>query len=168
MPYLVEGRSSKMLTNINDIRRLATRTSGGRRLAHAKKMSDQLGYSDNLSVAAHFALTGLSAVWLFGAGNSALDDDSLALVSIHPEPPMAEMRELVMTTLNDLGFGNAQPLGEHVLLRDRFYVGVRFAFEGVSAIWLVDADHLRFVDDTGKLLKTVSFDGSQEVVGKAA
>jgi hypothetical protein len=97
-----------------------------------------------------------------------LDDDSFALVSIHLEPPMAEMRELVMTTLDDLGFGSAQPLGEQLLLRDRFYVGVRFAFEGVSAIWLMDADHLRFVDDTGKLLKTVSFGGSQEVVGKAA
>jgi hypothetical protein len=42
---------------------LATRTSGGRELA-AKKMSDQIEYSDNLNVAAHFALTGLSALWL--------------------------------------------------------------------------------------------------------
>ena len=81
---------------------------------------------------------------------------------------MAEMRELVMTTLDDLGLGNAQPVGEKVLFRDRFYVGVRFAFEGVSAIWLVDADHLRIVDDAGKLLKIVNFPASQEVVGKAA
>jgi hypothetical protein len=81
---------------------------------------------------------------------------------------MAEMRELVRTTLDELGFGNAQPLGEQVLSRDPFYVCVCFAFEGVSAIWLVDADQLRFVDDKGKLLKIVRFDGSQEGVGKAA
>ena len=53
-----------MPTKVNDIRGLATRTSGGRRLAHAKKISDQIEYSDNLNVAAHFALTGLSALWL--------------------------------------------------------------------------------------------------------
>ena len=81
---------------------------------------------------------------------------------------MAEMRELVMKTLDELGFGNAQPLGEQVLLRNRSYGCVTFAFEGVSAIWLMDADQLRFVDDTGKLLKIVRFDGSQEAVGKAA
>jgi hypothetical protein len=52
-----------MPTKVNDIRGLATRTSGGRELA-AKKMSDQIEYSDNLNVAAHFALTGLSALWL--------------------------------------------------------------------------------------------------------
>lgn len=78
---------------------------------------------------------------------------------------MAEMRELVRTTLEELGFSNARPLGEHVLFRDPFYVCVCFAFEGVSAIWLADADQLRFVDDKGKLLKIVRIDGSQEVVG---
>jgi hypothetical protein len=81
---------------------------------------------------------------------------------------MAEMHELLRTTLDELGFGNAQALGEQLLFHDRCYVGVRFVFEGVSAIWLEEADHLRFVDDTGKLLKIVSFGPSQEVIGKAA
>ena len=104
----------------------------------------------------------------FGTGNSALDDDSWWLISFDLEPPMAEMRELVRTTLDDLGFSDARQLRETVLFRNRFYVGVRFAFEGVSAIWLVDANHLRFVDDEGKLLKTVSFGASQEFVKRAA
>ena len=81
---------------------------------------------------------------------------------------MAEMHELLRTTLDELGYGNAQPLGEQLLFHDRCYVGVRFVFEGVAAIWLADADHLRFVDDKGKLLKIVRFDASQSVIGKAA
>jgi hypothetical protein len=79
-----------------------------------------------------------------------------------------EIRDLVTTTLTDLGFGDAKSLGYHVLHRSRSYAGVHFAFERVSAIWLVDSDHLRFVDDTGKLLKIVRLRASQEVVGKAA
>jgi hypothetical protein len=81
---------------------------------------------------------------------------------------MTEMHELLRTTLDELGYGNAQPLGEQLLFHDRCYVGVRFVFEGVSAISPVFADHLRFVDDTGKLLKIVRFDSGQEVGKKAA
>ena len=79
-----------------------------------------------------------------------------------------EIRDLVTTTLSDLGFGDAKSLGYHVLHRNRQYAGVRFDFEGVSAIWLLDSDDLRFVDGTGKLLKTVRLRASQEVIGKAA
>ncbi len=81
---------------------------------------------------------------------------------------MTDVRELVLTTLDDLGFGDASPLGERLLFRNRIYAGVHFMFEGVSAIWLIDADHVRFLDDSGKDLKTVAIDPSQEFVGKAA
>ena len=81
---------------------------------------------------------------------------------------MAEMRDLVKATLDDLGLGDAQSLGERVLILDRIFVGVRFVFEGVSAIWLADADHLRFVDDSGRLLKIVGLDANHDGAGKAA
>ena len=61
-------------------------------------------------------------------------------------PPMADIRELVTSTLDDLGFGDAKPLGQRLLHRDRFFVGVRFEFEGISAIWLTDTDYLRIID----------------------
>lgn len=79
-----------------------------------------------------------------------------------------EIRDLVTTTLTALGFGDAKSLGYHVLHRCRHYAGVRFAFEGVSAIWLMDSDHLRFVDDAGELLKTVRLRASKEVSKAAA
>jgi hypothetical protein len=73
----------------------------------------------------------------------------------HGAGSMDDVRELVTATLNDLGLGNAKPLGERLICCERFYVGVRIAFEGVSAIWLSEAGHVRFVDDSGKPLRSV-------------
>ena len=68
---------------------------------------------------------------------------------------MDDIRQLVVTTLKGLGYGTPTALGEGLVCCEQHYVGVRFAFEGVSAIWLSEAGHVRFVDDTGKLLKVV-------------
>jgi len=68
----------------------------------------------------------------------------------------AEIRELVQAELAHLGFADAKSLGERLLYCDRYYIGVRYAFEGVSAIWLAGAGHLRFVNDAGVLLKISS------------
>lgn len=75
----------------------------------------------------------------------------------------ADVQELVATTLIDLGFAKAKSQGERLIYCDRYYVGVRFAFEGISALWLAGAGHVRFVDDSGKLLKIVKV-----AAGKAA
>jgi hypothetical protein len=80
----------------------------------------------------------------------------------------SEVRELVVTLLARLGRAGARPLGERPLTCDRYCVGVRFAFEGVSAIWLSSAAQLRFVDDSGKLLKIVSLATQQPPSGQAA
>ena len=81
---------------------------------------------------------------------------------------MDDVRALVAATLKDLGFGHAKPLGERLICCERFYVGVRIAFEGVSAIWLSEAGHVRFVDDSGKLLQIRRFAEGKEVVRTAA
>ena len=81
---------------------------------------------------------------------------------------MDDVRALVAATLNDLGFGDAKPLGERLICCERFSVGVRIAFEGISAIWLSEAGHIRFVDDSGKLLRIKRFAERKEVANKAA
>jgi hypothetical protein len=81
---------------------------------------------------------------------------------------MDHIRELVTTTLDRLGLGNAKPLGECLLCSERYYVGIRFSFEGVSAIWLENSDLVRFVDDAGKLLKVARLTPNLNVAKEAA
>jgi hypothetical protein len=80
--------------------------------------------------------------------------------------PMDEVRGLVATTLEGLGLGRAKALGER-LCSDGSNVGVRFAFDGVSAIWLGNSRHVRFVDDSGKLLKVVRLTAGQHGLSRA-
>ena len=77
-----------------------------------------------------------------------------------------DVRDLVAMTLNRLGLGGAKSLGER-LCSDGCNVGVRFAFDGVSAIWLDDSPHVRFVDDAGKLLKVVRLTAGQDAPSAA-
>lgn len=83
---------------------------------------------------------------------------------------VSEVRELIARTLRDLGLGDIKPAGERLLIQDRFYLGCRFDFEGVSAIWLEEAGQVRFVGDSGKLLKIVRLNanGGGEVAEQAA
>ncbi len=81
---------------------------------------------------------------------------------------MNDIRELVMRSLALLGLGNAKSLGEQLVCLDNSQVGVRFAFEGVSAIWLNNAGTIRFVNDAGKLLKVVRLIRSQQDVARKA
>ena len=82
--------------------------------------------------------------------------------------PLNDIRDLVTTTLNRLGLGGAKSLGEQLVCSEGYDVGVRFAFEGVSAIWLGNSGHVRFVNDAGKLLRVVRLSPGREVVGKVA
>ncbi len=79
---------------------------------------------------------------------------------------VSDVRQLIATTLHDLGLGDIKPAGERLLTKDRFYVGCQFNFEGVAAIWLVDAEQVRFVADSGELLKIIKLNANHE--GEAA
>ncbi len=83
---------------------------------------------------------------------------------------VSDVRQLIAMTLRELGLANAKPKGERLLTQDRFYVGCQFDFEGVSAIWLVDEEQVRFVTDSGKLLKIIRLreNSGGEVAKKAA
>ena len=81
---------------------------------------------------------------------------------------MNEVRELVAMTLNSLGLGSAKSQGEWLVCSEGYNVGIRFAFEGVSALWIGNSGHIRFVDDAGKLLKVARLTAGQAVATKAA
>ena len=68
------------------------------------------------------------------------------------------VRELVLAALPELGFGGGESLGERLLVRDGCYAGIRFEFEEVSAIWLIEVREVRFVTDAGKVLRTIRLD----------
>jgi hypothetical protein len=83
---------------------------------------------------------------------------------------VSDIRELITATLHDLGLGDAKPAGERLLIKDQFYLGCRFDFEGASAIWLEEFGQVRFFGDTGRLLKVVRVkeSGEDKVAKQAA
>jgi len=81
---------------------------------------------------------------------------------------MNDVGKLVAMTLNSLGLGSAKSLGESLVCSEGYNVGIRFAFDGVSALWIGNSGHIRFVDDAGKLLKVVRLTAGQAVATKAA
>jgi hypothetical protein len=78
------------------------------------------------------------------------------------------MRDLVLANLAELGYGRANWLGERLLFRDRFYVGICLSFEGVSATWMVDTGEVKFIDESGRLMKVVTVPASQGLTRQAA
>ncbi len=78
------------------------------------------------------------------------------------------IRKSVTRTSDGLGLGNAKSLGDQLEYSDDCRVAARFAFVGVSAIWLNDASLVRFVNATGKLLKVVRLSRTQDAARKAA
>jgi hypothetical protein len=83
---------------------------------------------------------------------------------------VSDVRQLIVTTLQELGLGAAKPLGERLLTQHRFYVGCRFDFEGASAIWMEEAGQVRFFDASGKLLKIIRLNANSggEIAERAA
>jgi hypothetical protein len=80
-----------------------------------------------------------------------------------------QVSHFVAATLKALGYGRAKSLGCRVLSRkNRQYAGVHFLFEGVSAIWLTDSDHVKFFNESGELFKAVRLDASPQLARKAA
>lgn len=77
-----------------------------------------------------------------------------------------EVRKLVIETLPELGFEATEPPRQVILIRGGFYAGIRFAFEEVQAIWLIESGRVEFVQRDGKRLKSLEIGG--EVEKKAA
>jgi hypothetical protein len=76
------------------------------------------------------------------------------------------IRSLILRTLDELGRGTAQPTGETLLTLAGYYVGREFRFAGFRAVWMASQGEIKFYDDEGVLLRSVSIE--QDVAPKAA
>jgi hypothetical protein len=93
------------------------------------------------------------------------------LTNLEPsDMDVIRLRDLVLANLDEMGLGKARWLGERLLFRDRYYIGLSFDFEGISAIWRSDAGELRFVDERGAMIKAVpvSVAGGHAIARQAA
>jgi len=79
-----------------------------------------------------------------------------------------EVRTIVSETLRELGLGAVQLIGERIVLQDRFYVGRRFEFEGVSVLWLVEAQEIKFYNAHGEFITSVQLGQEQPALRRAA
>jgi hypothetical protein len=72
------------------------------------------------------------------------------------EPSTESLRGLIRRTLDDLGLGDAQPIGESFLTLAGYYVGREFRFTGVRAVWMASQGQIKFYADDGELLRVVN------------
>jgi hypothetical protein len=80
----------------------------------------------------------------------------------------SDVRELVQNTIRSFG-RDAELIGERLLLKARHYAGRQFDFDGISAVWMFDADEIKFFDRSGSLLLAVRpGDKAEQVVRRAA
>jgi hypothetical protein len=73
-------------------------------------------------------------------------------------PNAERVRQLVLESLVDFGVMRAVPCGETLLLRDGFYCGRSFNFEGVRAVWMTEAHQVKFFSDGGRWLGTIDLE----------
>ncbi len=74
------------------------------------------------------------------------------------QPNAQRVRELVLHSAVDFGVRQPIPCGETLLLRDGYYCGRCFKFESLRAIWLSDANQVKFYSDAGRWLGTIDLE----------
>ena len=79
----------------------------------------------------------------------------------------ASIRQAVIDAASELGVSDAAISRTVILTRDGHYVGHRFLFHGIQAVWVIDEDVIRFHAGDGALLKTVTV-GQEPSAKKAA
>ena len=66
-----------------------------------------------------------------------------------------EVRELVQQQFSEMKAGGGAIRGEAVLVRSGQYCGHRFHGVGISAVWFLEEDQIKFYDEAGSLLKVL-------------
>jgi hypothetical protein len=69
--------------------------------------------------------------------------------------PAKSIHDLVAALLQEMGLGDA-PAFHTILLRDRYFVGHKYHFDGGYAVWLAEENRIEVFDDEGTLLRTVA------------
>jgi hypothetical protein len=72
------------------------------------------------------------------------------------------IHDIVAATLRSMGLcQDPSSLIRTILLRDRYFVGHKYRFDGGWATWLVQTNVIEVYDDHGNLLKTVALGRSE-------
>ncbi|HVX64006.1 MAG TPA: hypothetical protein VHC19_25510 [Pirellulales bacterium] len=67
-----------------------------------------------------------------------------------------QVRQCVLDAITERGLGSATIAGETVLVREGFYVGRRFIFEELEAVWRLGADHVSLTTHAGETLAPIA------------
>lgn len=65
------------------------------------------------------------------------------------------VRDCVLQFFAELGIDAADELRETVLIRGGMYCGRRFEAEGGAALWFVEEDQVKFLSNSGQVLRVV-------------
>ena len=68
---------------------------------------------------------------------------------------LSTIQRTVLDALSELGVSDPTMSEEVVLTRGGYYVGHRFLFDGIQAVWLAGEGVIRVHADDGTLLRTV-------------
>lgn len=68
---------------------------------------------------------------------------------------VVSVREYLAETIGQMDKGSPEPLGEVLLHRNGFYVGRRFEFAEVRAIWFEEEGQVKLYDREGRFLRSL-------------
>ena len=69
-----------------------------------------------------------------------------------------DIHDLLSVTLTELGLPAPTDIIQTMLMKDGYFVGWRFRYDGGYAILLADDSTMKFYGDEGKLLKAVALE----------
>ena len=75
---------------------------------------------------------------------------------------LEQIEQVLQAGLSELGMPDLASHRTTLLIQDGYYVGRRFVFDRVQAVWLTAEKVVRFYDDNGHVLKSVSVETAQE------
>ena len=67
----------------------------------------------------------------------------------------ASIHDLVTATLTELGLPAPSNMIQTMLMKDRYFVGHKFRYDGGYSVWREGSNTIEFYDEDGNLLKTV-------------
>ena len=73
----------------------------------------------------------------------------------------ASIHELVVATLSELGMPTPVEIIQTMLMRDGYFVGYKFRYDGGHAILRAGGNAIEFYDQEGNLLKTATIEGDK-------
>ena len=76
--------------------------------------------------------------------------------------PSTSFQELVTATMTELGMPAPANFFHTMLIRDNYFVGHKFRYDGGHAILRADGNTMEFYDGQGELLKTVALGAERD------